>query len=131
MRSQALGLMARNAKPGRQHEGLLRSADDEIQTPGIDVERHGADAGDGVDDKQRRRGLHDFAHGANVVGRSGGAFRRLDKDALHVGIRGQGCRDRGGFHHRSVGRGQDQWLQTERPGQLHPTLAELLRRCTR
>ena len=39
-------------EPGRDHPGLLRAADDDVEAPGVGLERDGAEAADRVDDDQ-------------------------------------------------------------------------------
>ena len=53
MRSQALLRDGEIGEAGRDHDGLLRSADEDVDAPGVHVEVRGAEAGDGVDDEQR------------------------------------------------------------------------------
>ncbi len=43
-------------EPGRDHPGLLRAADDDVEAPGVGLERNGTKAADRVDDDQRVRG---------------------------------------------------------------------------
>ena len=40
------------AEAGRNHDGLLRAADEDVDAPGVHVEVRGAEAGDGVDDEE-------------------------------------------------------------------------------
>ena len=41
------------ARPGRRHPGLLRAGDDDVDAPGVHLERHGAEARHAVDEDQR------------------------------------------------------------------------------
>ena len=40
-------------EPGRRHQRLLRAGDDDVEAPVVHLERHGAEARDGVDDDER------------------------------------------------------------------------------
>jgi hypothetical protein len=62
----------------------LRTADNDVESPAVDVKRHGADAGDGINNKDRVGLLDDFAHGFDVVLSASGRFRGLDEDAFDV-----------------------------------------------
>ena len=42
-----------SARPGGRHQRLLRAGDDDVDPPGVGLERHGAEARDGVDDDER------------------------------------------------------------------------------
>ena len=41
------------AMPGADHPRLLRAGDDDVEAPGVHLERHAAEAGDAVDEDQR------------------------------------------------------------------------------
>ena len=45
----------RRTRPGRRHQRLLRARDDHVDAPRVRLERHGAEARDGVDDDERAR----------------------------------------------------------------------------
>ena len=71
---------------GRNHQRLLRAADDDVDAPGVDVETGGAEASDGIDDEQRI-GLRfdELRNRLDVVAHAGGALRRLHINAADFG----------------------------------------------
>ena len=111
----------------RHHECLLRAADQHIEAPAIDIERHGAEAGDGVHHEDGV-GFGDRAsHGFHVVRRAGGGLRRLHEYALGFGF----GLERGfhllRFHHLPVGHGDHVGIQAVGLGDIRPPLAEFSR----
>ncbi len=53
----------------RDHPGLLRAGDHDVEVPGVHLEGHGTDAADAVDDDERVRGLR--ADGGGQLPRAG------------------------------------------------------------
>ena len=62
---------------GRNHDRFLRAADEDIDAPIVHLEMSGAEAGDGVDDKQRVGAFEQGGDGLHVVTRAGGSLGGL------------------------------------------------------
>src|SRR5690606_17373610 len=121
------GLLADGSEgqAGRNHHGLLRAADHDVQSPAVDIERHGAKARNGVNDKQRIGLGYDLAHRLDVVRHTGGRFAGLHEDAFDVGIFFERFLNLLRLNGRTVGFFDDDGFQAKGLGQLGPTLAEL------
>ena len=62
---------------GRNHDGLLRAADEDVDAPAVHVEVGGAEAGDAVHDEQRVGAFQQRGHALHVMTRAGRGFGRL------------------------------------------------------
>jgi len=109
---------------GWDHDGFLRTADEDVNTPGVYVEVGGAEAGDAVDDQQgfgiggfERRG-----DGLDVVAGGGGGFGGLDVDGFGVGL--QCCLNLFQIKGFAVGRGDEVDLAAEGFGEGDPAFTE-------
>src|SRR6185437_1133655 len=108
----------------RNHEGFLRTADHDVEAPAVDVERHRAEPRDRIDDEDSVGLLDEAGHRLHVVLRAGGGFRCLHENATSVRIRFQRFSNALRRDHVAVFGGEQHGIQTERLGQIHPTLAE-------
>ncbi len=90
----------------------------------VDVEGHGAESGDGVEQEEGVGTLDDFADGADVVGGAGGGFRRLQHHGAGGGIGGEGFGDAVGGDGIAIGGGEDDGIEAEDFGEGDPTLTE-------
>ena len=98
--------MLANASPGRRHESFLRPGHDDIDPPGIGLERHGTEARDRIDDgdhagvvargderpdvgddTRRRLRMHDERHSRATLGQQPGDVLGLRSLAPGVGQR--------------------------------------------
>ena len=77
MRSQARVGDGGEREAGRRHQRLLRAGHDDVGAPGVGLERHGAEARHGIDDRERA-GL--AAHGEQRLEVADDAGRRLGVD---------------------------------------------------
>jgi hypothetical protein len=113
------------AEAGRDHDGLLRSADEDVDAELVHVDVCGAEAGDGVDDEQGFGVglLKELGDCAEAVARAGGGFGGLHEDDTGFEPqRGLDGIEREGF---AVGRGDEIDLAAESLGEAGPSLAEL------
>ena len=71
-------------KTGRRHHALLRAAHGDVDTPGIHLEGHGAERGDGIDHEQSGMlgRIHGFAYSRNVIDDAGGGVDLHDHHSL-------------------------------------------------
>ncbi len=112
-------------KARRNHQRLLRAADDDVNAIAVHVECGGAESGDGVDDEQRVGSLHQLCQRRHIVAHAGGGFRGLHKDGLHVGSKqGLDFLDRKSL---AVGLGEHNRFAMEGLCERDPALAELSR----
>jgi hypothetical protein len=113
------------SEPGRNHERLLRPAYDDIESPFGDVQGHGADAGDGVHNKNCVGLLDCLAHRLYIVLGTGRGFRRLNENALDVGVLGKRLLNRSRLDSIAVRSSQHRRLHAPGFHNLHPAFAEL------
>ena len=71
-------------EPGRAHQCLLRPGDDDVDSPGIRLQRHGAERRDGIDDDQGVGFLGDRGEGLHVRDNAGRGLRVHDVDDADV-----------------------------------------------
>ena len=66
----------------RNHDGLLRAANEDVDAPGVHIEVRGAEAGNGVDDEQGfgARVLEQLGDTRGAVADAGGGFGGLHED---------------------------------------------------
>src|SRR5579883_1659506 len=83
------GALAHRAvgQAGGNHERFLRSADDEVHSPAIDVEVRGAESGDGVDHEQSVVSgcANEFRDSFHVVAGASRSLSGLHVDGAHAG----------------------------------------------
>ncbi len=76
-------------EPRRRHQRLLRAGDDDVDSPGVGLERDGAERRDGVDDEKRLADLLlDRTHVGDDAGRGVGL---LAEDELDAGFAHRGA----------------------------------------
>ena len=71
---------------GRDHEGLLRTADHNVESPAIDVERHRADSGDCIHDEDRIGVFDQSADGLDIMLGAGRGLGSLKENAFGAGL---------------------------------------------
>ncbi len=85
IRSQARSPDCAIGEAGRNHQRLLRAADDDVNSPAVHVEMGCTQTGDSVDHQQSVWGLmHELRDGLDVVAHAGGTFRRLHVDDADI-----------------------------------------------
>jgi hypothetical protein len=72
-------------KAGGNHPALLGAGDDDVEGPGVHLQRDGAEAADGVDDEELVELADDFCDLGEWVGDAGGGFVVGDGDGLDGG----------------------------------------------
>ncbi len=113
------------AEAGRNHDGLLRAADEDIDTPGVHVEVRGAEAGDGVDDEEGFGVgvLEQLGDGRDAVADAGRGLGGLHEDGAGFEVqRGLDFVEREGL---AVGGADDVDVTAEGLADAGPALAEL------
>ncbi len=120
----ALGEITAERQSRGHHEGLLRSTDHHVESPAVDIERHGADAGDGIHHDDCVGFGDGAAHRFHVVLHAGGGFRCLYEDAARGGFGLQGRLHTRRRNRVAVLGFQNRGVQAVSFGDVHPTLAE-------
>ena len=112
----------------RNHDRLLRAADEHVDAPAVDVKVRGAQAGDAVNHQQcvGRSLVAQPGNGLHVVVGGGRSLRSLQEDSL--GVRLDGGLYRGQVEGLPVGNLHHFNRAAKGLGQVHPALAELASR---
>ena len=109
-------------KARRNHQRLLRAADDDVNAIAVHVKGGGTKSGDGVNDQQGTGSLQQAGERGDIVAHAGGCFRGLHENGLHV-RREQGLNLADG-ERLAIGFGEDDGFTVEGLGQRNPALAE-------
>ena len=112
------------ARPGRRHQGLLRTGHDDVDPPRVRLERHGAEARDRVDDRDRARLVARGDESLDVRDDAGRGLRVDDEGDLRPAL-GERARDILGARRQAPVVRQRHDLAAERGAELLPARAEL------
>ena len=124
-----LGVRRHERKSRRHHQGLLRSADRDVDPPGVHLEGNGGERGDHIHHEERRMGggVHRSANCRNIVAHARGRVDLNDENGLDLVLP---IRLEPVAHPPRVDRAapiarQGLDLEAEHPSHLAPALGEL------